>query len=298
MPRRGGFTDDERMKDESQGGEKPDSGPSISRRDFEVVIRRAAELSAAEPDGGDDSISEDEVIRIATEIGLPVRHVRRALYELPALDEKDADSRWFPEPLLVSTRVVPGRSEALLRQIEEYLSTREYMQVVRHRPGRAFLMPADDAISNLARGLTRPSRRYYLARARRVVVSVRPIDEQTAHLQFAMDMSDQRRSAIRTGWTLGTIGGLVVGGIAAAVVTAAGWPGPVQAAGSIIAFASGFAATAAATLTASRAALRRRLTAARFELDGLLDRAEYGERLEPPAAPWRRRLQQRLFGHG
>jgi hypothetical protein len=287
------------MNDEPKTDDgKQELTPSISRRDFEVVIRRAAELSAAEPDGADDSISEEEVIRIATEIGLAVRHVRRALYELPALDDNQQDSHWFPEPLLVSTRVVPGRPESLLRQIEDYLSTREYLQVVRRRPGRAFLMPADDAISNLARGLTRPSRRYHMARARRVVVSVRPLDQDSAHLQFAMDMSDQRRSAIRTGWALGTIGGLIVGGIAAGVVAAAGWPGPLQAAGSIIAFASGFAGTAAATLTASRAALRRKLTAARFELEGLLDRAEYGERLEPPAAPWRRRLQQRLFGHG
>lgn len=288
------MSDDER----NESGEDLESTPGISRRDFEVVIRRAAELSAAEPDGAEDSISEDEVIRIATEIGLPLRHVRRALYELPALEQEESDGRWFPEPLLVSVRIVPGRSERLLRQVEDYLSTREYLQVVRRRPGRAFLMPADDAISNLARGLTRPSRRYHMARARRVVVTVRPLDDDSAHLQIAMDMSDQRKSAIRTGWTLGAIGGLVVGGIAAAVVTAAGWPGPVQAAGSIIAFASGFAATAAATLTASRAALKRKLTAARFELEGLLDRAEYGERLEPPPAPWRRRLQQRLFGHG
>jgi hypothetical protein len=289
---------DDAKNDDRKGDVDREATPSISRRDFEVVIRRAVDLAAAEPDGADESISEEEVIRIATEIGLPVRHVRRALYELPALEDNEPDSRWFPEPLLVSTRVVPGRADSLLRQIEDYLSTREYLQVVRHRAGRSFLMPADDAISNLARGLTRPSRRYHMARARRVVVSVRPLDDSSAHVQFAMDMSDQRRSAIRTGWTLGTIGGLVVGGIAAAVVTAAGWPGPVQAAGSIIAFASGFAATAAATLTASRAALKRKLSAARFELEGLLDRAEYGERLEPPAAPWRRRLQQRLFGHG
>jgi hypothetical protein len=287
------------MSDEKQPDEAQDTtSRSISRRDFEVVIRRAAELASSEAEDSDESLTEDEAIRIATELGLPARYVRRALYELPGLEEPDQEPGWFPEPILTSSRVVPGRADGILRQIEDYLSTREYMQVVRRRPGRSFLMPADDAISNLARGLTRPSRRYHMARARRVVVSVRPLDETNAHVQFAMDMSDQRRSAIRTGWTLGAIGGLIVGGVAAAIVTAAGWPGPVQAAGSIIAFASGFAGMAAATLTASRAALRRKLTSARFELDGLLDRAESGERLEPPAAPWRRRLQQRFLGHG
>ncbi|MGD8277486.1 MAG: hypothetical protein PVH00_05640, partial [Gemmatimonadota bacterium] len=160
---------DDAMNDDRKDDLDKNATPSISRRDFEVVIRRAAELSAAEPDGADDSMSEDEVIRIATEIGLPARHVRRALYELPALEDNESDSHWFPEPLLVSTRVVPGRSDQLLRQIEDYLSTREYLQVVRRRAGRSFLMPADDAISNLVRGLARPSRRSQMARARRVV---------------------------------------------------------------------------------------------------------------------------------
>jgi hypothetical protein len=288
------------MSDESKRDGEQDAAPrSISRRDFEVVIRRAAELSSSEPDAGDESLSEDEVIRIATELGLSPRHVRRALYELPGLEAQAEDANgWFPEPLLTSSRVVPGRAETLLRQIEDYLSTREYLQVVRRRQGRAFLMPADDAISNLARGLLRPGRRFHLARARRVVVSVRALDDASAHVQFAMDMSDQRKSAVRAGWTLGTLGGLLVGGIAAGIVMSLNLPEVVQVSGSIVAFASGFAGSVAATLTASRAAFRRKLTSARLELEGLLDRAEYGERLEPPPAPWRRRLQQRFLGHG
>ena len=36
---------------------------------------------------------------------------------------------------------------------------------------------------------------------------------------------------------------------------------------------------------------------ARVELEGLLDRAERGEPLEPPPAPWRKRLQMRMLGH-
>lgn len=285
-------------EDSKKEQEKDAASRSISRRDFEVVIRRASELAAAEADSDDESLSEEEAVRIATELGLADRHVRRALYELPALEDSEPDPGWFPEPLLTSSRVVPGHADGLLRQIEEYLSTREYMQVVRRRHGRAFLMPADDAISNLARSFLRPSRRYHLARARRVVVSVRPLEDESAHVQFAMDMSDQRKSAIRTGWTLGSIGGLLVGGAAAAIVASIDMPTAVTTAGSIMAFASGFAGSVAVMLTASRAALRRKLTAAKFELDGLLDRAEYGEKLEPPPAPWRRRLQQRLLGHG
>jgi hypothetical protein len=41
---------------------------------------------------------------------------------------------------------------------------------------------------------------------------------------------------------------------------------------------------------------RSRLGLARRELAHLLDRVETGQRLEPPPPPWRRNLQERLFG--
>jgi hypothetical protein len=271
----------------------------VTRRDFEAVIRRAAELSASEADASDEMLSEDEVIRIATELGLPVRHVRQALFELPQITEGTstrADA--FGDAVLTATRVVPGRAPDVLRRIEDYLSTREYLQVVRRRTDRAFLMPAEDAISNLARGLLRPSKRFYLARARRVVVSARSLDDGHAHVQIALDLSEQRKEAIRTGWIAGSIGGIVLGSAGAFALLMADLPSAVTVAGQIMAFAGGFAGTVTAALAGARAAFRSKLAGAHFELEGLLDRAEHGQSLEPPPAPWRKRLQQKLLGHG
>jgi hypothetical protein len=271
---------------------------AITRRDFEAVIRRAAELSATESERNDDLLSEEEVIRIATELGLPARHVRQALFELPEIDtEERARGAYFPEPVLTATRVVPGRAADLLRRIEDYLSTREYLQVVRRRADRSFLMPAEDAISGLARGLLRPSSRYYLARAKRVILSTRPIDEKSAHVQIALDLSEQRKSAQMGGWIGGSLSGLLVGGGIAVGLAFADLPSALQVASQIAGFATGFAGTLAGVLTATRAAYRRQIAGAKFELDGLLDRAEHGQSLEPPPAPWRKRLQQKLLGH-
>lgn len=275
---------------------RADEARAITRPDFEAVIRRAAELSALEAEeGAEDTLSEDEVLRIATELGLPARHVRRAIYELPEFDSATATAdSWFGPSMLDATRIVPGQADTLRRRIEDYLTTREYLQIVRQRQGRTFLMPADDAISNLARGLQRPSRRFHIARARRVVMGVRPLDDRSAHVHIATDMSEQRKTAVRTGAFFGIAGGLVVGGAGAALATVAGLPPIVESAAQIAAFATGFGGTLAGALTAARAAFRGKLAAARVELEGLLDRAEHGDRLDPPAAPWRRRLQQFL----
>ncbi|MCI0435746.1 MAG: hypothetical protein L0271_19205 [Gemmatimonadetes bacterium] len=271
---------------------------SITRRDFEGIIRRAAELSASEAEeGADELLSEDEVIRIATEVGLPARHVRQALFELPEIDPETGErGGYFGDPIIAFSRVVPGKAGDVLRRMEDYLTTREYLQVVRRRPQRVFLMPAEDTISSLARGLLRPSRRYFLARARRVVVSVRPIEDNQAHVQIALDLSQQRRDASRTAWFGGGAFGLVVGGGAAVALAFADLPTAVGVAAQIAAFATGFAGTVAGVFAASRAAFRKNLEGARFELDGLLDRAEHGQSLEPPPAPWRKRLQQKLLG--
>jgi hypothetical protein len=287
-------------QDEGAGGRDTEAAKrAITRRDFEAVIRRAAELSSAEAEGLDEALSEDEVLRIATELGLPDKYVRQALFELPELSgESVGRGDYFGEPVLTATRVVPGRAEEMLRRMEDYLTTREYLQTVRRRADRAFFMPAEDAISNLARGLLRPSRRYFLSRAHRVVLSVRPMEEDRAHVQIALDLSEQRKRAVRSAWVGGIVGGTLIGGAATLAVAFADLPTAISAVAHVTAFAAGFAGTLSATLATSRAAFRRALAGAKFELEGLLDRAEHGQTLEPPPAPWRKRLQQKLLGHG
>jgi hypothetical protein len=275
----------------------PEPSRSIARREFEEVIRRAAELSLQDSDA-EDRLTEDEVLRIATELGLSSRHVKQALYELPPMDaEASVLQREFGSPIVTSARAVPGDADDTLRRLEDYLTTREYLQLVRRRHGRAFLAPADDTISNLARGLLRPSRRYLLARSRRVVLSARPLDDATTHVQIATDMSEHRSTAVRNAIMAGGFGGLVLGGVGAVVVAAtSGMPQAATTIAEIAAFGGGMTASMFGAIKLTGARFRARMAAARTELEALLDRAERGERLEPPPAPWRKRLQQRFLG--
>jgi hypothetical protein len=139
---------------------------SIVRRDFEQVIRRAAELSLSDTDP-DDNLSEDEVLRIAKELGLPAHHVRQALFELPDLKVRPQwYDRYFGPAVFSVNRVVPTRKEQALRRVEDYLVTREYLQIVRRKGDTIAFVPADDTISSLARA--------------EVVAAVAPILERAA----------------------------------------------------------------------------------------------------------------------
>src|SRR5690606_38914849 len=145
---------------------------SIRRADFEHVIRRAAELSLRETDP-DDNLSEEEVLRIATELGLPLQHVRQALFELPDLK---VEPRWYDRffgPAVFSVaRVIPTRKEPALRRVEDYLVTREYLQIVRRKGDTIAFVPADDTISSVARAIARPGSRHTISRASRMMVGV------------------------------------------------------------------------------------------------------------------------------
>ena len=261
-------------------------GRALARTDIEAVIRRATELTLAEAEARDE-ISEDELVRIAAEVGLSTHHVRRALHERPSLQVRPRwYDRWFGSPLLAETRAVGTRADAALRGLENYLCTREYLQVVRRRPSEIAFIPADDAFSRVARAFTRPSGRFHLARARRVVLDVRPLEPESAHVRIETDFSGERVRYVRTGGLVGMALGLAAGGVIELI--AGGLSGLGVAAGTAAGGGIGFSTAAHY--------FRARLANARLEIAHLLDRVETGQRLEPPPPPWRRNLQERLFG--
>ncbi len=281
------------MSDESRESSREGA---LTRRQLELVIRRAAELSAAEADA-DERISESEVMRIGAELGLPARSVKQALFELPVEPRQPGPlGRIFGPASLEMARTLRADPAATRRTLEEYLVTREYLQVRRRRGEHAWLEPADDTISSVARALTRPSRRYSLARASRVITAVRPLEAGSVHVRLDIDLVDQRRSSIRGGLTLGAMLGLGVGGGAGALILVlAGLPAaPIAVAGAAAAAVTGFAGGLAGGVALMASRFRRRLAAARLELNGLLDRLQLGESLDPPASPFWRRLRLRL----
>ena len=199
--------DVDRAADRPADGVDEGASTGISREDLQLVIRRAAELYTEEADA-DERLSEAEVLRIADELGLPGRHVRQALYELPRhRGEGGWVDRWFGPPAVVGTRVVPGSPLAVVDRLEDYLVTREFLQVLRRQGEKAVFSPADDAISNVARAVRRPQRQWQIARARRVLVEARPIPEEESHVRLEVDVANRRTRAV----TGGFVGGALIG---------------------------------------------------------------------------------------
>ncbi len=270
----------------------------ISREELQLVIRRAAELYTAETDS-DERLSESEVLRIADELGLPGRHVRQALYELPRTGSEVGGwvDRWYGPPTVVGTRVTPGEPDGVVDRLEDYLITREFLQILRRQGGRASFSPADDAISNVARAVRRPQRQWQIARSRRVLVEARPLPGAESHVRLELDIEPQRRKALTSG---------IVGGALLGLPLAAGAFFPVghiffDIAGDTAAYAAGLVAGAGALgasvaggMAVARSRFRTRVDSARMEIAALLDRLEGGGRLDPPPAPWLRGLRSRI----
>jgi hypothetical protein len=106
-PQPGASSEPDRGVEGAAPGTDVDGPTAIARRDLETVIRRAVDLSLAERDE-EERLSEDEVVRVATELGLPARLARQALYERPALATTPSRfDRWFGDAILSSTRAVP-----------------------------------------------------------------------------------------------------------------------------------------------------------------------------------------------
>ena len=279
--------------------EQTDPARGVTRRDLELVIRRAAELYTAEADA-DERLSESEVLRIADELGLPGRHVRQALYELPRRGEPVTwVDRWYGLPSVMGTRLVPGSADEVLDQLEDYLVTRELLQVLRRQGGKAAFAPADDAISNVARAVRRPQRQWQIARSRRVLVDVRAMPEADSHVRIELDVGPYRSRAVSGGIATGVIIGLPLAAGAffpvGQMVYGVAGDAAAYAAG-LAAGATAFGASVAGSMAVARARFRARIESARLEVAGLLDRLEGGRRLDPPPAPWLRSLRSRIAG--
>jgi hypothetical protein len=270
--------------------------PTVSRQGIEGVIRRAVELSLRDQDSGDE-VSETELIKIAEELGLSPRHVRQALYERPVENvEPSFLDRYFGSTNVVAVRSIACDAPIAHARLEDYLVTREYLQIRRRQGANVVYEPADDAFSSLARVFT--SGRTHLSRAQRAYLSVRPLETGWCHIRLEMSYPDQRKSNVIGASVVGT---MLAGGTGALVATGILFSIADPTLATPLAALGGLASavgTFSAIWVAFRNGYRRWLGQSHEEADAVLDRLQHGDDLRPPASPWLRRLQQRLRGFG
>jgi hypothetical protein len=266
-------------------------GRSLTRREFDAIIRRAAELAASDPDATEGALSEADLFRIAGEVGLPESHVRRALADVRAgRAEEGFLDRIFGHATVGASRVVAGKPDAIAAELDDFLVASQLLQPVRRGSSVLQYRPAVDWASQLARAASFTSRKYYIASAKSVEIHLEAVDERRTLVEIQVDpgtRNDDVASAVFgggiAGGGLGTLGGWALStltpiGVAVAVGAVAGigvWTG--------------------VTLLYGRTH-KRKLREVSLEVEGVLDALETGESLEPPPASWRRWVKRHFHG--
>jgi hypothetical protein len=280
---------------------------SITRRDLPAIVKRAAELAAVDDDAG-DRISEDEVLRIASELGLSPRHVKQALFEgVPDQAEPTLLDRQLGPPRFVVTRAVPMDAPKAQKALEEYLVTCEYLVVVRRQGNSVTLQPAPDTFSKLARAFKRSSK-HLLASSQAVEFAVEPLESGWSNVRLRAVFEDDRRSRVVKTIVLSTLLGLPVGVLAVGIVggLASGLLGmlsrtdvtqPIAVGLGVMAGLAGIWGIVSAGLLSMRKRYRQWRERTLMQVEGILDELEKGNDLRPPPPPWMRKMKMKFTDH-
>lgn len=266
-------------------------GRSLTRREFDAVIRRAAELAATDPEAGEGALSERELLRIAGEVGLPEAHVRRALVEVRSGDVGGGpiDRLFGPATVRVS-RAVPGLVDDLVDEIDDFLVASQLLQRVRRGVDVLQYRPAVDWASQVARAASFSSQKYYINSAKSVEVRLEQLDDDQTMVEFIVDPGTRGED----------VGGAVFGGgIAGGTAGAFSGVGIAAVAPLGLAIAGGVAVGAGIWSVVGWSmgrSHRKKIDEVRNEIEGVLDTLERQEPLEPPPPSWRRWVKRHFHG--
>jgi hypothetical protein len=258
-------------------------GHFLTRRDLEVVIRRAAELES-EAGAAVPELSEADVVRIAAEVGLSEANIRRALAEYHAaspdgtlLTERGWATRLCGSSLVTATRNVPRPAEEVKLELESHFQANESLRSVRRTKIGSLWEPESGVVASLMRGLDLLGKGYQLAKKSKAVeLRAVPLDEESSQVSLTVDLGNDRAGWF---WGLGVGAGVPLSMVAIGII----------ASGAEIPNALALLSPAflVATVSLARAGYRRAVDRMRLVLNGVLDRVEHDEPLERERPSWR-----------
>jgi len=268
---------------------------TLSRRDFDEVMRRASELAAAEPGGSEGEFTEAELVRIGREVGLADRHVRTALAELRSGHGRLARGPAGLRALLASGEIRSARTverprARIHRELDDFMVGSQLLQRVRQREDLLQYRPAIDWASRVARAASSTSRQHYVAASRLVEARLDELGPDSTQVDLVVDpgmAGKYRTGAVLGGGMAGVAAGIGVG-VGLALLAAL----PVAVAGGIA--AGVVTSVVVASLVAQ--GFRRRLGEVHLEVEGILDGLESDGGLEPPPPAWRRWVRRHFHG--
>lgn len=171
------------------------AGELILRDQLERIIQRAAELQAGERDIG-EGLTEEELIALGKDVGIPTRYLRQALLE----EQTRGAAQLVPDtwqwlagpPRLVAERVVPGERAGVERAISLWMEEEELLRVKRRLPDRVSWEPQVGFLASMQRGLRAGGKTYALSQAAEVGGRVLPLESGFCHVTLVADVRNMR----------------------------------------------------------------------------------------------------------
>ncbi len=242
------------------------SGPRIDRGALERIIRRAAELQAAERDIG-EGLTDQELLALGQEVGIGERYLRQALLEertRAVVEPEGGLVAAVAGPRRVGAARLIGRPRPEVEAtLHAWLVQGELLQIKRRYPDQVTWEAQQGYLASMKRAFGSGGRRYVLARARELAAAVVAVDPGHCHVQLTADISNALRQHL-TGAALVGGSGLAAGAIGAAV-------------GVLMPFAWLPAALGVGLALAVARRQRRRAEETQVALEQVLDRLEHGE---------------------
>lgn len=242
----------------------------IDRDALERIIQRAAELQAGEMDTG-EGLTEAELLRLGSEVGIPARYLRQALYEETAAggaaSARSPLVRWVGPKTVLASRVVPGEKATLEQSLADWMTEGEALAVKRRLPDRTVWERQRGFVAEMKRGFGYGGRSYELAKARDVAAAVTQLEDGYCRVEMTADLSNLRAGYAGGASAVAGVGALA--GLGVLAISAVGTYG-------LLAFTASAGLGSAIGWAIART-YRRDAERVQLALEQILDRLERGE---------------------
>jgi len=196
--------------------DRPSALPTVGldRAALERIIKRAAELQAGELDPA-DILTDQQVLALGKDVGIPEQHLRQALQEertrsvVPA--EQGLVASWMGPTRVSAQRTLRGEAGTLRQRLDQWMAEAELLGVKRRLPDQTVWEPKRGMVASIRRGLSFGGRPFILTRARDVTGQVIGLDQATSHVRLLADLSNTRNQRFGVAAGLVTMAGLAAG---------------------------------------------------------------------------------------
>ncbi|HKC40219.1 MAG TPA: hypothetical protein VKC15_11805 [Gemmatimonadales bacterium] len=193
------------------------AGDLIGREALDRIIKRAAELQAGAQDVG-DGLTQDEVVALGKDVGIPSRYLQQAMLEertRAVVETRRGFWPWLTGPRTLSAdRVVPGDRPTVERALTRWMEEEESLQVKRRFADRTSWEPKAGAFATIQRALGGKGRRFSLANAQEVTGQVTQLEAGFCHVGMTADIRPSRSRRLQGGTVLFTVAALATTALA------------------------------------------------------------------------------------